>query len=129
MICEKCGKEILNFEKECPYCGHVMGTETNKEEAPTEEQKVVTQTVEYQNIGETPYTKPMTTESKVLGILAIVFSALGGCLGLILAIVGLSTYKEEENRKLCKIAIVVFVVVFILSFILGFLMGLSGMTV
>ena len=74
MICEKCGKEILNFEKECPYCGHVMGSEVNKEETVAEEQKVVTPTVEYQNIGETPYTKPIVTESKVLGILAIVFS-------------------------------------------------------
>ena len=48
------------------------------------------------------------TESKAIGILAIVFSALGGWLGLLFSIIGLSTYQEPENRLLCKIALFIF---------------------
>lgn len=60
-------------------------------------------------------------ESKTIGILAIVFSVLGGWLGLILSIIGLCTYKEPENRKLCKIG-----VGFIIGwFIVGIIIGLS----
>ena len=66
-----------------------------------------------------PVTK---TESSTIGILAIIFSVLGGWLGLILAIVGLCTYKLPENRSKCKIALG-----FVIGwFVLGILIGIAG---
>jgi len=66
-----------------------------------------------------PVTK---TESSTIGILAIIFSVLGGWLGLILAIVGLCTYKLPENRTKCKIALG-----FVIGwFVLGILLGIAS---
>lgn len=47
-------------------------------------------------------------ESSGLGIAAIIFSVLGGFLGLILSIIGLCTYKTPQYRKLCKIGLGIF---------------------
>ncbi|HPG91809.1 MAG TPA: hypothetical protein PK675_00180 [Clostridia bacterium] len=43
-------------------------------------------------------TKKIAKEGKALGVCAIVFGALGGWLGLILGIIGLSIYKERPNK-------------------------------
>lgn len=48
-------------------------------------------------------------ESGGMGIAAIIFGALGGWLGLLFGIIGLSTYKTEKNRKNCKIGIGLFI--------------------
>ena len=45
-----------------------------------------------------------------MGVLAVVFGAAGGLLGLILGIIGLSTYKKEGNRRNCKGGIALFFV-------------------
>ncbi|MFA6865997.1 MAG: hypothetical protein WCR54_00600 [Clostridia bacterium] len=47
-------------------------------------------------------------ESSTMGILSIVFGALGGWLGLVLGIIGLTKYKIAKNRKNCKIGIGLF---------------------
>ena len=62
-------------------------------------------------------------ESSGLSIAALIFSILGGWLGLILDIIGLCTLKDEKNRKRCKagliisicwvVAIVIYVIVVI----------------
>lgn len=57
-------------------------------------------------------------ESSVIGILAIVFGALGGWIGLVLGIVGLKTYKNETYRKYCKIGIILFCVWVVIDIIL-----------
>ena len=49
-------------------------------------------------------TKP---EDQTLGVLAIVFSALGGVLGLILAIIGLLHYKQAPGKKKCITALII----------------------
>lgn len=49
------------------------------------------------------------SESSIWGILAIVFGALGGWFGLLFGIIGLATYKNESNRKKCKIGIGLFI--------------------
>jgi len=43
-------------------------------------------------------TKENKKEGKALGVCAIVFGVLGGWLGLVLGIIGLSIYKERPNR-------------------------------
>ncbi len=44
-----------------------------------------------------------------MGIASIIFGALGGWLGLLFGIIGLSTYKLPVNRRNCKIGIGLFV--------------------
>lgn len=47
-------------------------------------------------------------ESKALGILSIIFGALGGWLGLILGIIGLCVCKEQSNKRNCIIGMCLF---------------------
>ena len=61
-------------------------------------------------------------ESLGLGIAAIVFSVLGGWLGLLLSIIGRCVYKTPRNKKYCKIGlgiciawIVIWVIIFIVA--------------
>ncbi len=89
MFCKKCGKEMNDNEKVCSNCGY------SEENNSTE-------------INETP----------TIGILSIVFGALGGWLGLVLAIVGLCTYKKKENRTKCYIGMGLFIAWVILYIIL-----------
>ena len=56
-------------------------------------------------------------ESSGLSIAALVFSILGGWIGLLLDIIGLCTLKEENNRKRCKIGlgiVIAWVVLFVI---------------
>ena len=48
-------------------------------------------------------------ETNTVGICAVVFGALGGWLGLIFSIIGLSTYKTPERRMMCKIGLGLFI--------------------
>lgn len=57
-------------------------------------------------------------ESSIWGILSIVFGALGGWLGIVFGIIGLCTYKEQSNRKKCKIGIGLFFGWVVLLFII-----------
>ncbi len=87
MFCKNCGKEIDDNSTFCPYCGQQINENTD-----------------YYYTGNNNNNN-IKKESQVIGILAIVFSALGGWLGIIFAIIGLATYKEKSNRNLCKIAL------------------------
>lgn len=62
---------------------------------------------------------PVQAETSTLGVLAIVFSVFGGWLGLVLAIIGLCTYKLEENRKKCKIALGIVITEVILGIVIA----------
>lgn len=44
-------------------------------------------------------------ESSGLSIAALIFSILGGWIGLVLDIIGLCTLKEAKNRRRCKIGL------------------------
>lgn len=78
--CEHCGSQIDDHAVVCPKCGcQVRALKTEP------------------------------VENSIYGILAIVFGALGGWLGLVFGIVGLKTYKNETYRKYCKIGIGLFV--------------------
>ncbi len=61
-------------------------------------------------------------EGSALGILSIIFGALGGWLGLVFGIIGLCIYKTKENKRNCKIGIGLFVG-WILLLIMIILMG------
>lgn len=59
-------------------------------------------------------------ESSGLSVAALIFSILGGWLGLVLDIVGLCTLKEKKNRTRCKIGlgiVVAWIVLFVIIFI------------
>ncbi len=76
MYCKHCGKEIDENAIYCQYCG-------TKIEVYVESDKPI---------------KPKK-ENSAIGILAIIFSALGGSgLGLIFSIIGLCMYKTRGNK-------------------------------
>ena len=75
MFCRKCGNELFDEAIICPNCGCETGI------APVKQQ-----------------------ESSALGICAIIFSILGGWLGLILSIVGLCS-DNEKDKSLSKIGL------------------------
>lgn len=108
MYCINCGNEVSGEYKYCPKCGAMIekGSESN----------------EYNNYGSVPVynVRPQVKqESSALGVLSIVFSCLGGFLGLILSIIGMCTYKEESNKKLCKIGLGICIGWFALGFLIG----------
>lgn len=78
--CQNCGAKINEDVVACPYCGHPVKEVVNEKE-----------------------------ESPIFSILAIVFGALGGWLGLLFGIIGLATYKDPKYRKNCKIGIGLFI--------------------
>lgn len=60
-------------------------------------------------------------ESSALSVCALVFSVLGGWLGLLLGIIGLVVNKNPKNRRRCKFAIGIFIawIVLIVLFFVG----------
>ena len=108
MKCECCGKEMESNERFCPNCGanNENYVEPVKAEVVEGNQSQTPSTNVYQQNTKIVYVQQNSQkESSALGVCAIIFSILGGWLGLILAIVGLSTYKEPDNRRNCKIAL------------------------
>ncbi len=88
--CSHCGAEAEDDAAFCVKCGRSLGS-SNK-------------------------TQP--AESPIFGILSIVFGALGGWLGLIFGIIGLSSYKEQNNKSMCKIGIGLFIGWMVILFLL-----------
>ena len=116
MKCSCCGREVSPNDRYCSYCGQ-------NNEGYVEPEVVVTdrnvptnsQTSNYSQPGQQSYPtftqinitqqKPVQPESITLSVFALIFGLLGGWLGLILGIVGLTHYKESGNRTRCGIAI------------------------
>ena len=92
MYCQKCLKEIDDDARFCPSCGTKI----------------------YIDDEEVKFVKPTNYESKstpevengTLAICALVFGALGGILGLILGIVGLTKYQSSGYRAMCIVGII-----------------------
>ncbi len=93
MYCKNCGKEIDDNSIYCSHCGARQDYSQNT----------------YLYVG---------FENKVWGILSIVFAFLMPVLGIVFGVIGLSTYKDQENRKLCKIGIGIVIAEFVLAIIL-----------
>lgn len=93
MYCRNCGKELADNSLYCPECG---ASQTND--------KLIDD----------------NKETKVWGILSIIFDLVPGFLvfGLVFAIVGLCTYQQKENKRLCWIGIGLFIVMLIIYIVL-----------
>lgn len=93
MHCTNCGKELRDNDKFCPSCG--------------KENQYFNDNGYYEQNNTTYYqgNNVNKDEGNWLGILAIVFSVLGGWIGLVLSIVGLCTSQSPKERKYCKIAL------------------------
>ena len=139
MKCTCCGKEITNSDRICPNCGE--NNEAYVEVVETSHQRqnsYVNQPINRvpinnnsnsQNNGTPVYVYSQTQvvsnaapEGKALGVCAIVFSILGGWLGLLLSIIGLCTYKNPDNRSLCKVGLGFCIGWFVFGFLLGLAM-------
>ena len=115
--CKNCGVELSDDAVFCPNCGEKQTSDnSNIQSNPT-------------TVSQSTNTVYVTSESSTLGVMAIVCGFLMPFLGLILGIVGLSSYKKKENRNLCKAGIIISIAEFVLYIILiiiyyVFLMGI-----
>lgn len=97
MFCGKCGKEINNEAVVCPHCGCAVAGKA--------------------------VVRKRGGETSTLSMLAVVFAFLAPIVGLILGIVGMSSYNDESLRKKCKGAIFISLGMFLAYFMLGFFIG------
>ncbi|HPG91808.1 MAG TPA: hypothetical protein PK675_00175 [Clostridia bacterium] len=86
--CVSCGAEIFDDAVVCVHCGRAVPNAWKK------------------------------TENKALGILAIIFGVAQCVIGFILSVIGLSIYKEPENKRNCKIGLGLSIAIIILYIIL-----------
>ena len=112
MYCSHCGKPINKDDKYCQYCG--------KENKYYNSDNIEADLNSYLDSENGYYNAPTHSEEpQALGVCAIIFSSLGGLLGLVLAIVGLSKYKEKPGRTKCKIALIILAVWFFIGIMIG----------
>lgn len=129
MRCSCCGNEVREDERYCNNCG--QNNEGYVESKPIEKVEIYKQPSNnsqsqgtyhqtnnyYQQ--NTYQQQPQVQESSTIGVLALVFSILGGWLGLLFSIIGLCTYKTPENKTKCKIALGICIAWLVLGFLIG----------
>lgn len=121
--CKYCGAKIPDDSLFCPKCGkstssdislddyvsddayHYVNEEESEKEPSFDEQKEETQNQEPSSVQKE---SSSSSYSNVFSILALVFGALGGWLGLLFGILTLCTSKVEKERKRAKIGIGLF---------------------
>ncbi|MDO5330831.1 MAG: zinc-ribbon domain-containing protein [Bacillota bacterium] len=106
--CPKCGKEYEEGTVFCPSCGNKVGGYSNDQ---------FTASSDYPT---------STSAPKVLGILSIVFGALGGWIGLVLGIIGLCIDRERRYRTYNIVGICLFlgwVLIYFIIIIVGVVNG------
>lgn len=107
MFCSKCGKEISDKDKYCPYCGcEISQNEKSGNESSDLQQKEVTQTP-VQEI----------RADRTVGVLSLVFAFIFPLVGLIISIIGLVKYKDKENKSLCTAGLIISGIDIILYFV------------
>lgn len=75
----------------------------------------------YENTGyQAPPQNNVKEPSIALAIMALIFSSLGGWLGLVFSIIGLCKYKKPAGRIMCRIGIALSAIWFVIGFIIGF---------
>ena len=142
MRCSCCGQELNSNDRFCPNCGEnnegyveVAGSSASSN-TPYVNQPINRVPIYPSNNNNQQYNNPnngapifvynqtqvvanVKQESKALPICALIFSILGGWLGLILSIIGLCNCKEKSNRNLCKIGLGFCIGWFVLGLIIG----------
>lgn len=114
-FCTNCGSEISEGSSFCSACGQPVAEAVQTPEAqPVVEavQTPVAQQTEYYD--NQPVQKP---EGKALAICALVFSILLPFVGLVLGIIGVATSKDESNKKMSIIALVIAGVLIVLTIV------------
>lgn len=96
MYCSYCGKKVNENQKHCVYCG----TE-NEHYVENKNEEVITNTELQKNTVQ----ENKDNVSSVYAILALIFGALGGWLGLLFGIIGLKNYTDTNKRTMCYIGI------------------------
>ena len=109
--CSHCGAQAMDDAKFCEYCGNqfvVVNNNLNENTNTNTQQSNVNDNNVYYN-GTNVNGAPSNTqpESTALGVLALIFSCLGGWLGLVLAIICLATKRDKINRTYGTIALVI----------------------
>lgn len=95
MYCEKCGKKIDDNAMICPECGCATSNFRSNRNIGT--------------VGE---------EKSTLATLSIVFAVIMPIVGLVLGIIGVCKYQNEEYKERCNLAIKLSIGLWIISFIL-----------
>ena len=145
MKCSCCGQEITSNDRFCPNCGEnnegyveVVQTSSSSQTStphisqpinrvpinpsqPNQQTNNPTSGSPVFVYSQTQVVANVKPESKALGICAIIFSVLGGWLGLVFSIMGLTKYKSSKPRTMCIIGIVLSAVWFVIGFMIGFL--------
>lgn len=128
MRCSCCGNEVREDERYCDKCG--QNNEGYVERKSIEKVEIYRQpsnnmysqpqpTYQQTNIYQQTNVQPVKQESGALGICAIIFSVLGGWLGLLLSIIGLCTYETPRHRTKCKIGLGFAIGWFVIGLIIG----------
>jgi hypothetical protein len=99
--CSTCGSQINDECLICPTCG--CSTELGKQKFNTQKQ---------------PQQKD-STAAMVCGILAVIFGALGGWLGVLFGILNLALDKTKKYRALGVIGIVLFAIWLVILIIIA----------
>ena len=127
MKCPCCGREIQSNERMCSYCGQnnesyvepVVHTPVvqprNNEYYNPNRRSTTTNNTTY------VYVQPTQTVDEpncTFAVLSLIFGLLGGWLGLMFGIIGLTKYKHEGKRAMCIIGIIAWAFWLVLSIVL-----------
>lgn len=115
-VCKQCGLLLQDDTTICPVCNTKQDESENKSNT-TSKQGIRKNTINLNHV---------LVEHPGWGILAVVFGILGGWLGLVFGIKGLSSYKyptdpnHKQNVAFCKMGISIFIVEVIIEIIIFF---------
>lgn len=101
LYCNNCGQNNEGYVERKPIEKVEIYHQPPNSSTYTQPQSTYQQTNIYQ---QNTY-QTQKQESGALGILAIIFSVLGGWLGLVLSIIGLCTYQTPEHKTKCKVGL------------------------
>lgn len=110
-FCTKCGQQVEDTTIYCHNCGYHFIDSSASDEYFNDNGDSAQKTVNAQGYFSSHNNQPEQSETKetsTLGVMSIIFGALGGWLGLLLGIAGLATYKKKSNRNKCIIGISLF---------------------
>ena len=99
--CTECGNQVVDNAVVCPKCGciTVYGKERNRVIIAQRNQAIIAQKNENNKTG----------PGLALGILSLVFGALGGWLGLLFGILCICLDKTKKYRVLGVLGIILFI--------------------